>query len=146
MTLPSIPRSNIQENTTGGSFERGKQYAADGAVRSIKKTDEHTVQAQVQGSDVHPYVVSIQFDANSVREVECTCPYVEGSWCKHIVAVLFELRDDEEVSAEEAVEVGELVEDLDRAALITLIERLAEHDPRLIDQIERECSRLTGSP
>lgn len=145
MTLPSISRSTIQENTRGGSFERGEEYVADGAVRSIKKTDEYTVQAQVQGSDVHPYIVSIEFSADDVQDVECTCPYFEGSWCKHVVATLLKLLDDDDVPAEEAVEVDELVEDLDRAALVTLIERLAEHDPRLIEEIKRERTRLSGS-
>jgi len=145
MTLPNLSRADIQEHTAGGSFERGEQYLADGAVRSIKQTDEQTLKAQVQGSDVHPYLVTIQFDADDVQKVKCTCPYFEGSWCKHIVAVLLKTRQDEEVPIEEAVEVDELVADLDRAALIALIERLVEHDPRLLDQIERECARLAGN-
>ncbi len=143
MTLPPISRSEIQDHTAGGSFERGEQYLADGNVRSMKRTDEHTLKAQVQGSDVHPYIVTIQFDEDDIQAVKCTCPYYEGSWCKHIVAVLLKTQK-EDVPAEEAIEVEKLVSDMDRPALIALIERLVEHDPRLLDQIERECTRLTG--
>jgi uncharacterized Zn finger protein len=111
-------------------------------VRSLKQADEHTLKAQVQGSDVHPYLVTIKFDADDIQKVKCTCPYFEGSWCKHIVAVLLKTLDEDEVPAEESVEVAELVEGLDRSELVSLIERLAEHDPRLLDQIERERARL----
>jgi uncharacterized Zn finger protein len=143
MPLPSLSRSDIKEHTAGGSFERGEQYLADGNVRSIKQTDEQTVKAQVQGSDVHPYLVTIQFDADDVQQVKCTCPYFEGSWCKHVVAVLLKVLEEDAVPAEESAAVDELVGDLERDALITLIERLVEHDPRLLDQIEREHARLT---
>lgn len=144
MSLPPITRSDIQTHTSGGSFERGEQYLADGAVRSVKQADEHTLKAQVQGSDVHPYLVTIKFDADDIQKVKCTCPYFEGSWCKHIVAVLLMTLEEDDVPAEESVEVADLVEGLDRSDLVSLIERLAEHDPRLLDQIERERARLSG--
>ena len=145
MTLPTLSRAEIKEHTAGGSFERGEQYLADGNVRSIKQTDENTLKAQVQGSDVHPYLVTIQFDETDVQKVKCTCPYYEGSWCKHIVAVLLKTLDEDDVAAGKSVEVDELIDDLDRPALVALIERLVEHDPRLLDQIERERSRLRES-
>ena len=142
MAIPNLSRSTIQEHTSGGSFERGEEYYADGAVRSLKQSDEHTLKAQVQGSDVHPYLVTIRFDSDQIQKAKCTCPYFEGSWCKHIVAVLLKALDDEEIPADEAVEVDEFVAEMDREALVTLIERLVEHDPRLLDQIERERARL----
>ncbi len=144
MTLPTLSRSEIKEHTAGGSFERGEQYLADGAVRSVKRTDKHTLKAQVQGSDVHPYIVTIQFDADDIRTVKCTCPYYEGSWCKHIVAVLL-ATEERDVPTGESVEVDELVADMDRPALVALLERLVEHDPRLLEQIERERARLTAN-
>lgn len=145
MTIPSLTRSKIQDNTTGGSFERGEQYLADGAVRSVKQTDEHTLKAQVQGSDVHPYVVTINFDEDDITAVQCTCPYVEGSWCKHIAAALLKTLEEDGIPAGEAATVTELVEDMDRSALVALIERLVEHNPELLDQIKREHSRLAAS-
>jgi hypothetical protein len=36
------------------------------------------------------------------------------------------------------------VGDLDRDDLVALVERLVEHDPRLLEEIERERARLTG--
>jgi len=145
MAFPSLTKDDIKEHTAGGSFERGQRYLADGSVQSLKQTDDHTLKAKVQGSDVHPYLVTIRFDADDVTGVQCTCPYHGGTWCKHIVAVLLKVLNSDEMPKAESAAVDDLVADLDRDALVALIERLAEHDPRLLDQIERERARLTGA-
>ena len=141
MTIPNLTREKIQEQTAGGSYERGQEYLSDGAVRSIKRTDEHTLKAQVQGSDVHPYLVSIKFDADDIQKVQCTCPYHEGSWCKHIVAVLLKTLKQEEIPISESTRVRTLTRELERDQVVTLLERLGEENPQLINEIE-EYSRL----
>ncbi len=143
MSLPSLTEADIREHTAGGSFERGQQYLADGAVHSLERTGEHTLRAKVQGSDVHPYLVSIRFNAEEVTNVRCTCPYHEGSWCKHIVAALLKTLSVDELPRGEPATVADLTDDLSRQELVSLIERLVEHDPRLIDQLERERARQT---
>lgn len=144
MAFPSFTEDDLQEHTAGGSFARGQQYLEDGAVQSLKQTDERTLNAKVQGTDVHPYLVTIQFDADHVTDVQCTCPYHSGTWCKHIVATLLKVLREDGVPKAEPVAVAELVAEMDRDDLVALIERLVEHDPRLLDQIERERARLTG--
>ncbi len=145
MAFPTLTKDDIQEHTAGGSFERGQQYLADGAVKALKQSDEHTLKAQVQGSDVHPYLVTIQFDADDVTDVACTCPYHGGTWCKHIVATLLKVLDAGDVPKSEPAAVADLVEHLDRNDLISLVERLVEHDPGLLDQIKRESARLSDA-
>ena len=145
MSVPPLTKDELREHTAGGSFERGRQYLQDGAVQALEQTDDHTLKAKVQGSDVHPYLVTIQFDADQVTGVKCTCPYYEGSWCKHVVATLLKVLEDDTVPKSEPAAVADLVEDLDRSDLVSLVERLAEHDPRLLDQIERERARLVGN-
>jgi uncharacterized Zn finger protein len=142
MTGLPLTRDALREHAAGGSFERGQQYLQDGAVQSVEQTDDHTLEAKVQGSDIHPYLVAIQFDAGDITDVQCTCPYYEGSWCKHIVAVLLKVLEDEVPRSEGPTAVADLVEGLDRAGLVALVERLVEHNPRLLDQVERERARL----
>lgn len=142
MAFPSLTKDDIQEHTGGGSFERGQQYLADGAVQSLEQTGEHTLEAKVQGSDVHPYVVTIHFNADRITDVQCTCPYHGGTWCKHIVATLLKALSEDHVPKTEPVAVVELVDDMNRDRLIALIERLVEHDPGLVDQIKQERARL----
>lgn len=146
MAVLPLTKDELQEHTAGGSFERGRQYLQDGAVQSVQQTDDHTLKAKVQGSDVHPYLVTIQFDADRITEVQCTCPYYEGSWCKHVVATLLKVLNKDAVPKSEPAAVADLVENLDREDLISLVERLVEHEPRLLDQIERECTRLGEAP
>jgi uncharacterized Zn finger protein len=145
MAFPPLTKDDIREHTAGGSFERGQQYLHDGAVHSLKQTDAHTLQAKVQGSDVHPYLVRIQFGADAVTDVECTCPYHGGTWCKHIVAALLKTLEDDDIPKTEPAVVSDLVADFDREELVSLVERLVEHDPSLLDQLKREQARLTQS-
>ncbi|MCS3650954.1 putative Zn finger protein [Salinibacter ruber] len=144
MTPLPVTRDQLREHTAGGSFERGRQYFHDGAVQSVERTDDHTLKAKVQGSNVHPYVVTVQFEADHIAAVECTCPYYEGSWCKHVVATVLKVLDSDEVPKSDPAAVADLLADMDRDQLSTLIERLVEHAPRLLDQIERERARLIG--
>ncbi len=145
MAFPPLTKDDIRTHTAGGSFERGQQYLSNDAVRSLKQTDGHTLKAKVQGSDVHPYLVTIQFDADDITDVECTCPYHGGTWCKHIVATLLKVLEAGSVPKTDSAAVAELVGDLDRDGLISLVERLVEHDPRLLDQIKRESARLSDA-
>jgi uncharacterized Zn finger protein len=143
MTIPDLTREQIQEHTSGGSFERGQEYLSNGAIRSIKRTDEHTLKAQVLGSDVHPYLVSIKFDEDDIQKVQCTCPYHEGSWCKHIVAVLLKTLKQDEIPVTEALRIRTMLETLDRDEVITLLEKLVEKNPELLDDIESARAHLT---
>lgn len=143
MNIPNLTRDLIQERTAGGSFDRGQQYLADGAIRSLERKDQHTLTAQVQGSDVHPYLVNIKHDDSGIQKVTCTCPYHEGSWCKHIVAVLLKTLRQDEMPNTKANRLQALIENRDRAELIGLLESLVEQHPSLIDDIEAELSSVS---
>ncbi|MFB6249473.1 MAG: SWIM zinc finger domain-containing protein [Salinibacter sp.] len=138
MTIPYLTRAKIEENTSSGSFERGQQYLADGSVRSIQRPDEQTLKAQVQGRNVHPYLVTITFDADDIQSVQCTCPYHGGSWCKHIVAVLLKTLKLEEIPVAESARLNNLVDDLSREEIVALLKRLVQRDPQILDQIRTE--------
>ena len=142
MSIPTISTSTIKTNTAGGSFERGREYLDEGAVESVEQVGEHTLKARVQGSDVHPYLVTLQFDDDSVTDVQCTCPYHGGSWCKHAVAVLLKMLETDAVPKAESAAVADLVDGLTRDALVRLLERLAEANPELVSDIERETARI----
>jgi uncharacterized Zn finger protein len=63
---------------------------------------------------------------------------------KHVVATLLKVLNSDEVPKSDPAAVADLVASMDRDELVALVERLVEHDPRLVDQIERERARLTG--
>lgn len=137
-----VTDADIRERTTGGSYDRGREYVNDGAVQSLEQVGPGTIKAVVQGTDVHPYVVQIEYDEDDVTAVECSCPYVEGSWCKHIAAALLKALASKSIPKTEPVAVAEVVRDLDRSALVALLQRLAEDDPDLVERIEETSTHL----
>lgn len=140
MKIPGLTKAVIQENTAGGSYERGEEYFERGAVRFVEQRNGE-IEAAVKGSHYLPYAVHIQFDERGIQAVECTCPYHGGTWCKHIVATL--LRCLEESSEdEEATSVAALLDGLDRETVVAIVQRLAARHPELTDSIKQELSRL----
>lgn len=143
--MPSLPISeaDIRDHTAGGSYERGEQYFENGAVQFLTFTDERTLEARVQGGDIHPYLVEVHLTSDRVASVECTCPYHGGSWCKHAVAALLAGLRAGEVSRESS-RVDDLTEPLSRDDLVELLKRLVERSPGLVDTIEEERDQLVG--
>ena len=73
---------------------RGSEYFADGAVRGLKQIKDGVWGASVEGTE--KYKVRIHLKGDEVAEHSCSCPYDLGPVCKHIVAVLYELRDQQD--------------------------------------------------
>jgi len=63
----------------------GEKITTTGAVTDLVQRG-NTIHAEVEGSEVAPYCVSLQFDSGGIYFVRCTCPYDYEGWCKHIVA------------------------------------------------------------
>ncbi len=132
--LPHLTEALIRQHTIPQSFERGVGYYERGAVRAvIRRGDE--ILAEVEGSQYAPYRVRITFDAGGIRQATCSCPYDWGGWCKHIVATLLTC-----IHAPEAVEerppLEDLLADLDRDDLESLVLELVERRPDLTDLVE----------
>ena len=135
MPIPRLTEAKVREHTAEGSFERGERYFEDGAVQQIDVYDEK-VEAHVRGSAPLPYVVTVRYNDDGIKQANCTCPYHEGSWCKHIVAVLLaHLQQNEH---EQINTIRSIVSDMSRAELVSLIERLAERDRRVRKWVEEE--------
>ncbi|MDJ0733522.1 MAG: hypothetical protein QNJ47_05440 [Nostocaceae cyanobacterium] len=72
-TLP-ISEAIIRHNSNASSCSRGEEYYQRGAVYDVKKRG-NSLQASVEGSEIRPYQVSVNFDAGGVTFVRCSCPY-----------------------------------------------------------------------
>ena len=82
---------NFETEINAAILQRGKLYFEKGNVENLEETEDNTWCAEVEGSDL--YTVEITLKANkTVTNYSCDCPYDEGI-CKHIVAVLFALRE-----------------------------------------------------
>lgn len=142
MHIPGLTEATIQEHTADGSFERGRQYFERGAVQHIEQRGQE-ITARVKGSHYIPYAVHVSFNRRGITDVECTCPYHEGAWCKHIVATLLTtLQQNGEVAAAPALR--ERLRALNHQQLVDLVEQLADADPAIVDDVERALDAMSA--
>ncbi|WP_025028562.1 DEAD/DEAH box helicase [Caldalkalibacillus mannanilyticus] len=90
-------------------YKRGKSYWMNGHVTKLRSETNHLWKAKVIGSEI--YNVSIDFDTHEQINAYCECPahYSYDGFCKHIVAVLFRMKEKWEEEAGFLSEYKELV-------------------------------------
>jgi uncharacterized Zn finger protein len=133
--LHGITEEAVQHYATENSFHRGMQCYVQGAVLSLTRRGGQLV-AEVQGSQYEPYMVRLFVEAGELAEAECSCPYEWDGICKHIVAVLLAcIYDSDRIEERPAIET--LLAPLDRDQLHTILLRLSDLRPDLLDLMER---------
>ncbi len=70
---------------------RGLAYYSERAVERLEETAKGQWEALVAGSE--DYEVEITLAGKQVESWICDCPYDDGPVCKHVVAVLYALRE-----------------------------------------------------
>lgn len=88
----NIPLDRLEEVIDARILERGQDYFDSGAVDEPEELEPGLYEAIVEGSD--DYTVRVRLKGNSVTEHHCDCPYDLGPVCKHVVALLLDLRDN----------------------------------------------------
>jgi len=140
MSIPRLSETTLRRQATPQSFERGEDYYQSGAVGRLQQRG-NTLQAEVEGSEVEPYVVCLTFDDSGVTDADCSCPYDYGGWCKHIVATALTcLREPE--SIEERPTLEALLERLDLPQTRDLVQELIAQQPRLMETVDDYVQQL----
>lgn len=142
MQFPSISEGVIRQNSTENSFSRGKEYDRAGSVVDIVQRGT-MLQSEVEGTEVKPYRVTVEFDAGGVTAAHCTCPYEYGGWCKHIIATLLtcnRLPDQIEVRPT----LVQLLDRLNPVQTQRLVQELVAAQPELIDWVDRQVHLMTN--
>ncbi len=132
-------------------LERGLDYYERGHVSALKKT-ETGYTAAVEGSE--DYDVEIVFRDGEIYDMTCTCPYAEdGTYCKHMAAVLFEIEGGEpdgelaEVHSrhiqDPEKELKDIVEKIPAEDLQSIILSLAHSDKSLYNRIMTRYGPIT---
>ena len=81
----------IKSLCTESSYERGVDYFRKGRVKNLVRSGSR-ITASVAGTQ--KYKVTLRTDKEDF-DASCTCPYDWGGYCKHIVATLIAVSDDE---------------------------------------------------
>ena len=135
MAFPDDTEAQIRENANPQSYQRGADYARQGAVVSLVLRG-NTLEAEVEGSGPEPYQVSVSFSNGEFKATICDCEYDYDGWCKHIVAALLTaLRSPEAI--DERTPTAELLTNRTLEELHDLLRTLTEKHPKIADDIEK---------
>lgn len=85
-------------------YRRGLNYWKEGRVLNVKEKNG-CYSATVQGT--HNYTTTVQLDGDEIVSTSCNCPY--GADCKHIAALLCEIRERRIGTKKTALQVEDIV-------------------------------------
>lgn len=85
---------NFESQLDRAILKRGKQYYDEGNVTSIEEAGEGIWTAEVEGSDLYEVEVILS-KGGKVSEASCDCLYDDDDICKHVVAVLYTIREEQ---------------------------------------------------
>lgn len=87
-----LPFPHFEDSVEEKILLRGLSYFKNDAVQEVEVLGFGQFSAIVSGSEDYEIFINIQ--KNQVIEQTCTCPYFEDydNDCKHIVAVLYQIR------------------------------------------------------
>jgi uncharacterized Zn finger protein len=136
----ALDQTTIRAHASSETLQRGREYYNEGAVSGLTRRG-NVVTAEVEGSDVEPYLVTVTLPPQHESDASCTCPYEWGGWCKHIVAALLAILNEPEEVQERAT-LDTLLGMVDHDALKTVVRALVAQDPRLCDEIEAQIKAL----
>jgi len=89
----NIPFLRFEQFIDETILKRGLSYFKSGYVREPDELSSGDYETIVEGSE--DYTVRLTIKNETVTAYSCTCPYDLGPVCKHVVAVLFYLQQDE---------------------------------------------------
>lgn len=75
-------------------LSRGMSYFKNGQVTYCEELSPGVFEAVVEGTE--DYEIRLTVRKNKLKEFSCTCPYDYGNICKHIVAVLYYIKNEED--------------------------------------------------
>jgi uncharacterized Zn finger protein len=141
MNIANLSETDLRYHTTDKSFQRGEDYYQRGAVVDLCQRG-NCLCGEVEGNEVEPYHITIQFDAGGVTEAECTCEYSFEGWCKHIVAVALTcIRAPEKIH--QRLALNELLDRLNHVQTQILVQELVAKEPDLLNQIDRFVTKIS---
>ncbi len=123
--------NNFEENLPESLIAKGKDYFDAGAVVDLIEQEAGHWSATVEGT--HLYEVEV-VGKRSVKDWCCDCPYDDGPICKHVVAVLYAVKEKKgkkTKSSKRKSHVDEIFEKVEPAELLKFFKKNLHHHKRL---------------
>jgi uncharacterized Zn finger protein len=132
-----LSAERIREFCNQDVFDRATSYRDEGRIKQLDRYGG-VVTATVQGSQPDPYTVDVWFEfLDDFGDVDtgiygtCTCPYDWEGYCKHIVAVLLELLEQDIDLETKETTIDRLFNTADAEDLHAFLRTEVENDPAL---------------
>lgn len=131
-------------------LERGEDYFENGSVERIDEKEKNHFTARVSGSS--EYVVEVTLnESDDIVATSCNCPYDQGDFCKHQVAVFYALSMRDQIKAvdqpaasnfEKAAvhkkgkrDVQEVIKRLSKHELVSILLNIAKENEKISDYL-----------
>lgn len=141
--------SDFEEYFSPRILERGKNYYQNHHVISLESIGNGSYEAEVEGSEIYTVFAELKADGE-VLDLSCDCPYEWEEFCKHEAAVLYQLREREEIvpSVEEPEQKQALPEQLaacEKETLIAWMMEYAKENRGFLDYLQLHVSEQLQS-
>ena len=130
--MNTLTESTICSYANAQSFERGREYYSSGAIYNTVRQG-NILLAECVGTDT--YHLRVELDEGGLQSASCTCPYEFGGICKHLVALLLTYIHTPGEFIERKT-IPALLENVDKAALVAILAKLADRQPELYTWLE----------
>jgi len=88
-----IPLEQFEQYIDETILKRGLSYFKKGRVRQVEEISSGEYEAIVEGTA--DYTVKLTIKNGIITDYSCNCPYDLGPICKHVVAVIFYLQQEQ---------------------------------------------------
>lgn len=136
--------SDFEEYFNPRILERGRNYYQNHHVVSLEYIGNGSYEAEVAGSETYTVFAELKADGE-VLDLSCDCPYEQEEFCKHEAAVLYLLREREEIvpSVEEPKQKQALPKQLaayEKETLIAWMMEYAKENRNFLDYLQLHAS------
>lgn len=142
MNLPKLTEAIIHSGASEQSYQRGYALWQDGAI-SNTVVQGKLLLGECEGTSAPYYTIRIELDDGGIRTADCSCPYEFGGYCKHVVALLLAYVHSPKKFVKQAAP-AELLAELDRETLFTLLTKLLDDRPELATWVEAMIAVPSG--
>lgn len=129
-----VTEKYLQSLSSSESFARGYElYLSDAVFETMKQCD--LLIGKCMGTSAPFYQLRIRLGKVGIQDASCTCSYDLGGYCKHVIALILTYIHNPQIFIEQK-RIDEMLNDMDRDALLHLIEEMVEKDPSLLSRLQ----------
>lgn len=135
---------SILNSVSDTIYKRGEDYYRSGKILHIEREKDGSISAEVEGSSGEDYFVHIEMNkSGNIEYFDCDCPYDYSPVCKHIVAVMLAIQNDDFSNYDENnISISDKLKSLSKEEIIDILSSFAESDYKLKEKLNNKLNRM----